>query len=71
MFVNTNTKSKKSKSLKTKVIKQLKVVNDVETLKRHYYNTGKAEGSGYYSLDTYKFMIDIDDGDLNDYKDFK
>lgn len=69
--MSTSTKSKKLKSSKTKAIVSLKRANDAEELKKHYFNTGKAEGSGYYSRETYDFMVNIDDGELDDYKDFK
>ncbi len=64
-------KSKKSKSSKTKRMNLPQNAHTAESLKKHYFNTGKAEGSGYITKDTYEFMNHIDDGELDDYKDFK
>ena len=69
--MNTSTKSKKLKSSKTKPIVSLKRAKDAEELKKHYFNTGKAEGSGYYSRETYAFMVDIEEGELDDYKNLE
>jgi hypothetical protein len=67
--VSTNTKSKKSKSLKKANTKQLTSAQDAESLKKHYYN-GCKTGSGYISKDCYDFMVEVDNNDLDYYKDF-
>lgn len=67
--MSTNTKSKKLKSSKKANIKQLKSAQDVESLKKHYFN-GHINSNGYISKECYDFMIEVDNSELDDYKDF-
>lgn len=63
------TKSKKLKSSKTKAMNQQQSVKNVVSSKNIEVNRTKS--NGYISRDTYEFMIGIDEGELDDYKDFK